>query len=57
MKLFETGKTQMYLDAILHKNERRKGGEAKVVELVLRIQPFTSQLALAMDEMAIGARL
>jgi hypothetical protein len=50
MQLFTVGKVGCYCDAITHRLEKRKSGdEVKVVDLKLRIQPFTAQLAAALD--------
>lgn len=50
MKLFSVGKVPMYCEGITHRIERRKSGDAKVVDLQLRIEPFTAQLAAALDQ-------
>lgn len=49
MKLFTVGKVPAYCEAITHRIEHRKSGAAKVVDLALKIDPFTTQLAGAMD--------
>lgn len=50
MKLFSVGKIGVTLDHIIHKMEKRKDGDVKVIELKCRIFPFSSQIALAIDE-------
>lgn len=49
MKLFTVGKVGIFCDGIGHRLERRKNQDVKVVDLSLRVQPFTSQLAAALD--------
>jgi hypothetical protein len=49
MKLFTTAKIGMHCDGIGHKLETRKDHEVKIVTLTLRVQPFTAQLAAALD--------
>lgn len=50
MKLFQTGKVGMFLDDFGPSTEKRKNGEAEVIVLTLRVQPFTAQLASSMDQ-------
>lgn len=55
MRLFTIGKIPLFCDGIGHRLEKRKGGdEVKVVDLTLRIQPFTAQLAAALDPDGYG---
>ncbi len=49
MRLFTVPKVPMYCEGITHRIERRKSGDTKVVDLALRIEPFTTQLASALD--------
>lgn len=49
MRLFTVPKVPMYCEGIVHRIERRKSGDVKVVDLALRIEPFTTQLASALD--------
>lgn len=49
MRLFTVAKVPMYCEGITHRIERRKSGDTKVVDLALRIEPFTTQLASALD--------
>jgi hypothetical protein len=49
MKLFTVPKVPCCCDAVTHRLERRKDHEVKVVDLTLRVQPFTAQLAAALD--------
>ena len=48
MQLFTVGKVGVTLDSIVHKLEKRKSGDVKVLELKCRIAPFTAQHAAAM---------
>jgi hypothetical protein len=50
MRLFEVAKVGCFLDAIGHSLEKRRGDDVKVLNLTLRIAPFTSQLASAMPD-------
>lgn len=54
MDLFTVGKIPVYCDGITHRLETRKSGETKVVDLTLKIQPFTGQLAAALDPAEYG---
>lgn len=50
MRLFDDDKIGCYLDAIGHRIERTKDQkEIKVVDLTLRVQPFTPANAVALD--------
>jgi hypothetical protein len=50
MRLFDDDKIGCYLDAIGHRVEKTKDGtEIKVVDLTLRVQPFTPELAVSFD--------
>jgi len=51
MELFTVGKIGCYLDAITHRLDKRKGvgDDVKIIDLKLRIQPFTAQMAAALD--------
>jgi len=49
LRLFETAKTAMYLDAVSHKLETRKDRDVKITELTLRIEPFDATLATALS--------
>jgi len=55
MKLFSVGKVGVTLDHIVHKLEKRKDGDVKVLELKCRVQPLSTQIALAIDEVVKGA--
>ena len=50
MKLFDLPKIGLYLDTITHGTETRREEDVKIVTLVLRVQPFTPQLATVMAE-------
>lgn len=54
MKLFTVAKVPMFCDGINHRLEKRKSGDVKVVDLTLRIQPFTTQTASALDQAEYG---
>lgn len=49
MQLFTVGKVPMYCEGITHRLERRKDRDVKVVDLSLKVQPFSAQLAAALD--------
>lgn len=49
MRLFSVSKIPVYCESISHRIERRKSGDVKVVDLALKIEPFTPQLASALD--------
>lgn len=50
MRLFDVDKVGCYLDAIGHRVEKTKDGkEIKMVDLTLRVQPLTPELAVALD--------
>lgn len=49
MNLFTLGKIPMYCEGITHRLERRKDRDVKVVDLALKIEPFSPQLAGALD--------
>jgi hypothetical protein len=49
MRFFDEEHVGCYLDAIGHRVEKTKDGETKLVDLTLRVQPFTPQLAIALD--------
>lgn len=50
MRFFDDDKVGCYLDHIDHRVERTKDGkEIKMVDLTLRVQPFTPELAVALD--------
>jgi hypothetical protein len=50
MRFFDDDAVGCYLDAIDHRVEKTKDGkEIKVVDLTLRVQPFTVELAAALD--------
>lgn len=50
MRFFDVEKVGCYLDAITHRVEKTADGrELKIVDLVLRVQPFTPELAAALD--------
>lgn len=55
MRLFTVGKVGVFLEALGHKQEKRKSGEHKVVVCSLRVQPFTHQLASAIDDKVRGS--
>jgi|SRR5580765_722249 len=49
MRLFDDDKVGVYLDAIDHRVERTSDSETKMVDLTLRVQPFTPELAASLD--------
>lgn len=50
MKLFDDDKVGLYLDDIGHRVEKTKDGkEHKMVDLTLRLQPLTPELATSLD--------
>lgn len=50
MRFFDDDKVGCYLDDIGHRVEKTKDGkEHKVVDLTLRVQPFTPELAVSLD--------
>lgn len=50
-KLFAVGKVGLFVDAVALGKEKRKGGEeATVLKLTLRCEPFSRELAAAIDE-------
>ena len=49
MRLFELAKIPMYCDQITHGIESRSGDEVKIVTLTLRVQPFSAELATAIE--------
>jgi len=50
MRLFDDDKVGCYLDDIGHRVEKTKDGkEIKMVDLTLRVQPFTPELAVSLD--------
>lgn len=50
MRFFDDDHVGCYLDHIDHRVERTKDGkEIKMVDLTLRVQPFTPELAVSMD--------
>lgn len=50
MRLFDADQVGVYLDDIGHRVEKTKdGGEVKMVDLTLRVQPFTPELAVSLD--------
>lgn len=50
MRLFDTDRIGCYLDAIGHRVEKTKDGkEIKMVDLTLRVQPFSPELAGSLD--------
>jgi hypothetical protein len=50
MRLFDTDEPiGCYLDDIGHRIEKTNGGEIKMVDLTLRVQPFTPEQAAALD--------
>lgn len=48
MELFTVGKVGVFLDAVGHAVEKRRGEEVKVLTLGLRVSPLDSQLASAL---------
>lgn len=54
MKLFDVSKMPLYCEGIAHRIETRKSGDVKVVDLTLKIDPFTAQLASALDQTEHG---
>lgn len=50
MRLFDDDRIGCYLDHIDHRVEKTKGGEeVKMLDLTLRVQPFTADLAVSFD--------
>lgn len=49
MRLFDFDKVGCYLDAIGHRVEDQDGTEVKMIDLTLRVQPLTPELAGALD--------
>jgi hypothetical protein len=50
MRFFDDDKVGVYLDGIDHRVEKTKDGdEVKMVDLTLRVQPFTPELAGSLD--------
>jgi hypothetical protein len=50
MRLFDQDKIGCYLDGINHRVEKTTGGDQiKMIDLTLRVQPFTAELASALD--------
>jgi hypothetical protein len=49
MRLFDDDKIGCYLDKIEHRVERTSDSETKMVDLTLRVQPFTPELAASLD--------
>ena len=50
MRLFDTDRIGCYLDHIDHRIEKTsEGDEIKMIDLTLRVQPFTPELAVALD--------
>lgn len=54
MNLFTVSKIPVYCEGITHRIERRKSGDTKVVDLTLKIAPFTAQLATALNQDEYG---
>jgi hypothetical protein len=49
MRLFNADGIGVYLDDIGHRVEKNDGNEVKMVDLTLRVQPFTPDLAVSLD--------
>ena len=49
MRLFDDDKIGCYLDTIGHRVERTSDDETKMVDLTLRVQPFTAERAASFD--------
>lgn len=50
-RLFSIGKVGLFVDAVaLGKEKRKNGEEATVLKLTLRCEPFTRELAAAIDD-------
>ena len=50
MRLFDDDRIGCYLDHIDHRVEKTKNGdEVKMIDLTLRVQPFTPELAVSLD--------
>lgn len=49
MRFFDDDKVGCYLDDIGHRVEKTDGKEIKMVDLTLRVQPLTAELAAALD--------
>lgn len=54
MRLFSVGKVPVYCEGIAHRLEKRRGEDVKVVDLTLKIEPFTTDLASALDQDEYG---
>lgn len=54
MDLFTVAKIPVYCEGIAHRLEKRRGDEVKVVDLTLKLEPFTPQLASALDQDEYG---
>lgn len=50
MKLFSVAKVPVFCDAVGHRLDKRRGQDVKVIDLALRVQPFTAQHAAALDQ-------
>jgi len=48
MRFFDSDRVGAYLDAVGLRLEKTKDGEHKVIDLTLRVQPFTPELAAAL---------
>jgi hypothetical protein len=48
MRLFDLDKIGVYLDGVTLRLEKTKDSEHKVIDLTLRVQPFTAELAAAL---------
>lgn len=48
MRLFDTDRVGLYLDGVNLRLEKTKDAEHKVIDLTLRVQPFTPELAAAL---------
>lgn len=55
MDLFTVAKIPMYCEGITHRMEKRRGGhEVKVVDLALKLEPLSAQLATALNQDEYG---
>src|SRR5437879_2769875 len=48
MRLFDTDRVGLYLDGVNLRLEKTKDNEHKVIDLTLRVQPFTKELATSL---------
>lgn len=54
MRMFSAEKTPVYCEGIAHRLEKRRGEDVKVVDLTLKVAPFTRELASSLDQDEYG---